>query len=175
MNFLIHLLNQIIIKSVIGQNLYHQCRAFLNIVYIWTLFCSLIKDRFLHKRKLYLIIVYLVHRNKKQRPRSPRSVTGIFQLWKLSTSQDEVCRLLAHMKLHMDLQTGEQAHQMQVKAIRSTNSLSWCSTAVIKHHGQGSLKKETLNWGLVCSFRGFVNDHYIGEHGSREAGMALEQ
>lgn len=39
------------------------------------------------------------------------------------------------------------------------------SIAMMKHHGQGNLQKEALNWVLTYSFQGLVHNHHGLEFG----------
>lgn len=58
--------------------------------------------------------------------------------------------------------------------IQREDCLSYSSISVIRHHHQGKLQRETLIWGLNCH-RVRAYDHRGVKHGSRQAGMALEQ
>jgi hypothetical protein len=40
---------------------------------------------------------------------------------------------------------------------------------------KSTCKRKHLIGGLRTGFRGLVHDHHGGEHGSRQAGMVLEQ
>lgn len=39
-----------------------------------------------------------------------------------------------------------------------------CSTVVMKHHGQDTLRKKAFNSGLAYTFRGLVHGHHGREH-----------
>jgi hypothetical protein len=71
------------------------------------------------------------------------------------------------------------------KGAKLESCLSYFSIAVKRHFDQGNLLKQTnkqkkpsnkpLNWGLCFSLLERIFNQHGGEHGSRQASMALEQ